>query len=95
MLTEISDVKNHLKNLNNVSLKEICREFIKRTEKNLVEKALENTRWNRKKAAILLNISYKSMLSKIKLYNIGSVSASVDTDKPDPLYKSAEICAPF
>jgi DNA-binding NtrC family response regulator len=31
-----------------------------------MRKALEETNWNRKKAARLLNISYKSLLNKIK-----------------------------
>jgi transcriptional regulator with PAS, ATPase and Fis domain len=35
-----------------------------------MEKALERTNWNRKKAAAMLNISYKSMLNKIKAYNL-------------------------
>ncbi|MBL7180661.1 MAG: hypothetical protein ISS65_10710 [Desulfobacterales bacterium] len=30
-----------------------------------MEKALENTNWNRKKAAMLLKISYKSLLNKM------------------------------
>ena len=35
-----------------------------------MKKALESTSWNRKKAAELLNISYKSMLNKMKAYDI-------------------------
>lgn len=53
-----------------LSLKSICDRFACRTEKNLMRKALESTNWNRKKAAALLNISYKSMLNKIKMYEI-------------------------
>ena len=69
-LAEFSDVKNYIKDLNKVSLKDICREFITRIEKNIMEKALERTNRNRKKAAAMLNISYKSMLNKIKAYNL-------------------------
>jgi transcriptional regulator of acetoin/glycerol metabolism len=69
-LLELSDLKQYLMDLNKVSLKDICRKFIARTEKNLMKKALEKTNWNRKKAANLLDISYKSMLNKIKAYNI-------------------------
>ena len=36
----------------------------------IMKKALESTNWNRKKAANLLNISYKSMLNKIKSYEM-------------------------
>ncbi|MBU4288244.1 MAG: helix-turn-helix domain-containing protein, partial [Proteobacteria bacterium] len=31
---------------------------------------LESTNWNRKKAADILNISYKSLLNKVKAYNL-------------------------
>jgi transcriptional regulator with PAS, ATPase and Fis domain len=69
-LAELSDVKKYLKDLSKVSLKDICREFVTRTEKKLMRKALEKTNWNRKKAAILLGISYKSLLNKIKAYGL-------------------------
>jgi len=35
-----------------------------------MKEALEKTNWNRKKAAILLDISYKSLLNKIKAYDL-------------------------
>jgi two-component system response regulator AtoC len=63
-------IKKHLLEINNFSLKEICEMFVSRTEKKLMQKALQSTNWNRKKAASLLNISYKSMLNKIKNYDI-------------------------
>jgi DNA-binding NtrC family response regulator len=69
-VAELSDIKKYLKDLNKVSLKDICREFITRAEKKIVKQALENTNWNRKKASILLDISYKSLLNKIKAYDL-------------------------
>ena len=69
-VAELSDVKKYLKDLNKVSLKDICREFITRAEKKIMKQALEKTNWNRKKAAILLDISYKSLLNKIKAYDL-------------------------
>jgi len=69
-VAELSDVKKYLKDLNKVSLKDICREFITRAEKRFMKEALEKTNWNRKKAAILLDISYKSLLNKIKAYDL-------------------------
>ena len=39
-------------------------------EKDLIDKALKETNWHRKKAAALLKISYKSLLNKIKLYGL-------------------------
>jgi len=53
-----------------LSLKEICRNFKIRTEGELMKRALEFTDWNRKKTAKLLNISYKSLLNKIKEYGL-------------------------
>ena len=69
-VAELSDVKKYLKDLNKVSLKDISQEFITRTEKKIMKQALKKTKWNRKKAAILLDISYKSLLNKIKAYNL-------------------------
>ena len=67
---EVSDIKIYLKNLHKISLKDIRKEFIKNTEKKLMKEALVKTNWNRKKASMLLDISYKSLLNKIKAYNI-------------------------
>lgn len=64
------EIKGSLSNLQNISLKDICNEFVSRTERRLMKKALESTNWNRKKAAEILRISYKSMLNKMKAYDI-------------------------
>jgi two-component system response regulator AtoC len=64
------EIKKELRSKNNYHLREICHKFISKTEKRLMRKALESTNWNRKKAAALLNISYKSMLNKMKIYEI-------------------------
>jgi len=69
-ILDISNIKRYLKDLNTISLKDIQREFITRTEKKVMKEALARTNWNRKKASILLDISYKSLLNKIKAYNI-------------------------
>jgi transcriptional regulator with GAF, ATPase, and Fis domain len=53
------------------SLKEVHREAIAKAEAEVIRKALEMTNWNRKKAAGLLNISYKALLYKIKECRIG------------------------
>lgn len=58
------------------SLKVAARAVSQRTEKELILKALERTRWNRKRAAQELQISYKSLLYKLKQISIaGSDSA--------------------
>ena len=69
-LARLSDVKKHVKDLDKISLKKIGGIFLGRAEKKLVKKALESTNWNRKKAAKLLDISYKSLLNKIKEYKL-------------------------
>jgi two-component system response regulator AtoC len=48
------------------SLKLAAREASRRTERELILKALERTHWNRKRAAQELQISYKALLYKIK-----------------------------
>jgi two-component system, NtrC family, response regulator AtoC len=47
-------------------LKVAARKALRRTERELILGALERTHWNRKKAAQDLQISYKSLLYKIK-----------------------------
>ncbi len=49
-----------------VSLKEISRGAALAAEREAIVKALEQTRWNRVRAAKLLNISYRALLYKIK-----------------------------
>lgn len=48
------------------SLKVVSRAASRRAERELIQKALEGTHWNRKRAAQNLQISYKSLLYKIK-----------------------------
>jgi two-component system response regulator AtoC len=52
--------------LNLPSLKVAARAASSRTERELILKALERTHWNRKRAARELQISYKSLLCRIK-----------------------------
>ena len=72
-LAGLSDVKKHVKDLNNISLKKIGGIFLERAEKRLLKKALDITNWNRKRAAAMLDISYKSLLNKIKEYNLSAL----------------------
>jgi transcriptional regulator with PAS, ATPase and Fis domain len=53
------------------SLREVHHGAVMKAEADVIRKALEMTNWNRKKAASVLNISYKALLMKIKKYAIG------------------------
>jgi DNA-binding NtrC family response regulator len=69
-LAELIDVKKHINGSGDLPLKDICRAINAQAEKKLMKQALESTNWNRKKAAMMLSISYKSLLNKIKAYNL-------------------------
>jgi two-component system response regulator AtoC len=54
----------------NISLKAIGKDCIAEVEKQAISEALKLTRWNRKKAAQLLQVGYKTLLKKIERYKI-------------------------
>jgi len=64
------DLNKYLGDYSQMSLKLITTDFIERIEKKLMKKALEITNWNRRQAAVILDISYKSLLNKIKAYKL-------------------------
>ena len=49
-----------------ISLKQASRAASRETEKELILRALTHTRWNRRRAAQELQISYKALLYKLK-----------------------------
>jgi len=53
-----------------LSLKEAKKNVTENAEKYLIEKALNDTNWNKKKTAQALGIDYKGLFNKIKKYNI-------------------------
>jgi len=69
-LAGFSKLKKYLKDHDNPTLKSVRSAFLLRTEKTIIKKALEKTNWNRKKAAGILEISYKSLLNKIKEHQL-------------------------
>ncbi|MBW1821383.1 MAG: sigma-54-dependent Fis family transcriptional regulator, partial [Deltaproteobacteria bacterium] len=69
-IAELINVKKHINGSDDLPLKDICRAINAQAEKKLMKQALERTNWNRKKAAMMLSISYKSLLNKIKAYNL-------------------------
>lgn len=54
------------------SLKDRIGRTVAREEKRLIAEVLNKTNWNRRKAADLLEISYRSLLYKIKDYNLNA-----------------------
>ena len=52
------------------SLKVVGKKAARKAEEELIQVVLHQTRWNRKKAARLLEISYKALLYKIKDYGL-------------------------
>jgi len=58
--------------VNSYSLKKRVGFAVAREEKKLISEVLNKTNWNRRKASELLEISYRSLLYKIKEYNLNS-----------------------
>jgi two-component system, NtrC family, response regulator AtoC len=58
--------KTETEGLGTMSLKAASRAASQEAEKNLILKALDRTRWNRRRAARELQISYKALLYKLK-----------------------------
>jgi two-component system response regulator AtoC len=56
--------------ISGLSLKEATKEAARKAETDTILDVLSYTRWNRRKTAALLKISYKALLNKIKLYQI-------------------------
>ncbi len=52
------------------NLPELARAAAARAERQAISQALERFHWNRKKAAVYLTISYKTLLNKMKEYNL-------------------------
>ena len=54
-------------------LKEVGKKAAERAEKELIQSALRQTHWNRKKTARLLRVSYKALLNKIQKYHLDEI----------------------
>ncbi|MFH2037694.1 MAG: sigma-54 dependent transcriptional regulator [Candidatus Zixiibacteriota bacterium] len=67
----ISDIDPVL--ANSYSLKKRVGAAISHEERKLISEVLNKTNWNRRKASELLEISYRSLLYKIKEYDLNSV----------------------
>lgn len=65
-----SENSNAFRHTNNLALKKINAAVCAGVEKRILKKVLDSTQWNRRKTATLLSISYKSLLNKIKMYDL-------------------------
>jgi DNA-binding NtrC family response regulator len=62
--------KSHQRSEAGLSLKEAARAASRQAERGLILEALGRTRWNRKRAARELRISYKALLYKLKQFDL-------------------------
>jgi two-component system response regulator AtoC len=69
-------VKSERGNGGSVSLKQAARAASREAEKELILRVLTRTRWNRRRAAQELQISYKALLYKLKQIGYGEYGAS-------------------
>ena len=67
---------DHGGNGERISLKQAARAASREAEKELILKVLTRTRWNRRRAAQELQISYKALLYKLKQIGYGEYGAS-------------------
>ena len=65
-----SRINELINNRRDICLKTIRGHYIADVERQAICKALELTQWNRKSAAQLLRVSYKTLLNRIEEYNI-------------------------
>jgi two-component system, NtrC family, response regulator AtoC len=63
-----------------VSLKALAANAAEHAEREAVLKALEQTQWNRKKAATVLGICYKALLNKLKKWQLDNRPRNVSVD---------------
>ena len=77
-----------------VPLKKLCKEAIRASEKNIILAALRANRWNRRKAAQELKISYRLLIYKIRDAGLTSKQknsiSSQQSAEPDPSPSAAD-----
>jgi two-component system, NtrC family, response regulator AtoC len=61
-----------------ISLKEITKRAVRDLEREAILKVLQANQWNRKRAACVLNISYRSLLYKLKETGMASAANSTE-----------------
>ncbi len=56
-----------------LDLKEVGKRAAEVAEKEVIQSTLQETHWNRKRAAKLLRVSYKALLYKIQKYHLDDI----------------------
>ena len=64
--SDLDDLEVVLASGQAIDLKSISKQAARMAEKRVIERVLTQTRWNRKEAAEMLQISYKALLYKMK-----------------------------
>lgn len=71
-----------------LSLKHIAKQAVREMESNLILKVLRDNKWNRRKTAQILNISYRALIYKIQEAGLsqrnGRKAVAADGPSPDP-----------
>ena len=80
---------NH-SNSDTPALKGLVRNAKQKAEQNAISIALEQTKWNRKKAARVLGISYRGLLYKIEHYHMVEPSTTSAHKRPVPIAPTME-----
>jgi len=62
---------NGVNSVKTFTLKEACKKAVCKAERRVITEALSYTNWNRRNAATLLQTSYRTLLNKLKEYDIG------------------------
>lgn len=66
----IETADSAVKSFKPCNLREIAQEAVRKVEEETIKKALIACRWNKKKTAEILSISYKTLFYKMKRYNL-------------------------
>jgi transcriptional regulator with PAS, ATPase and Fis domain len=70
---EIQETLSGMNSVDSADLRQVGRKAAESAEKRVIENTLHETRWNRKNAARLLGVSYKTLLNKIQKYHLDKV----------------------
>ena len=76
--------RSSLSSSGGASLREKVREAARQVEAEMIMKALEKHRWNRRRAAEALKISYRSLMYKMNACNLRGETPVVNEQHGDP-----------